>query len=168
MKRAWQGVAVIAAGLVVSCAGQVPENALDAQSRQSLAQAILSQNQPSLAPVPIPFILGDTEKGCLKAAPITPRVRQEQVVQWFIVNDCTEDVSIELDNFRLKGTTRPELPFEEGRTSCTARAGQLCVPIITLRTLREKSDGAKGAFVFEYDVLLNGTKVDPEIIIEWF
>ena len=159
----------VARGLIVSvavllgCAASAPDTSQSAQMEAAV--------QPAGPPQAIHVDLSEQEPGgaCVKAAMKPVYAHHGVVVQWRVTNSCGGVHTVGVTNFRIKGTTTSYWPFTqpEGPRDCRAQPkGGTCM--ITLTIKPDRTDGAKGVWVFEYDVLLDGTKLDPEIIIEWF
>jgi hypothetical protein len=92
-------------------------------------------------------------------APGTVRAKRGTAVQWRVVNNCSADTSVGLDDWRIKGGD-PNSPFTtNGKGGCTAKPGQQCNITLSIR-------GNAGAGTYSYAISVNGSAVDPDLIIE--
>ncbi|TAK12158.1 MAG: hypothetical protein EPO35_11615 [Acidobacteria bacterium] len=87
------------------------------------------------------------------------RANRGNVVQWEVVNNCGADANVAVGDWSIKGGD-PNSPFTtNGRAGCNAGAGRSCTLSLTIR-------GNAGLATYSYSVSLNGTKQDPDLIIE--
>ncbi len=86
------------------------------------------------------------------------KAKRGGAVQWDVTNNCGADASIAVGDFIRKGGGDDD-PFVAGRTNCTAAAGKTC-------SISLKVKGDAGVRTYSYSVSINGTKQDPDLIIE--
>jgi hypothetical protein len=79
-------------------------------------------------------------------------------VRWHVVNNCSANATVALGDWTSGGGANN--PFDAaGKTSCVAAAGKDCMIALHIR-----SNAA--AATYSYSVSVNGTKQDPDLIIE--
>ena len=86
------------------------------------------------------------------------KAKRNGSVRWNVTNHCTSDASIAVGDFIRKGGGSDD-PFTAGRSACSATPGKSCSI-----SLRVKDDA--GVRTYSYSVSINGTKQDPDLIIE--
>jgi hypothetical protein len=86
------------------------------------------------------------------------KAKRGGVVQWDVTNNCSADAAVAVGDFIRKGGGADD-PFVAGRTNCSAVPGKGCM--ITLHV-----KGEAGIRTYSYAVSINGTKQDPDLIIE--
>jgi len=180
MRHARSGLVVAGIALVLGCGvnGQTPPPAPGGAPPQAVTgdQPLLNQFVAPDERVRTPWVtLSQQDGGCLKTEPLGPEyTKKGRQVVWLVFNDCKETALVRVDNFVIKPppgqTAISDYPFDPGAQQCTAPPGGRCLIRLTVR-----QDPPKGApavrpvvYVYSYDFLVNGTRTDPEIIIEWF
>ena len=86
------------------------------------------------------------------------KAKRGGAVQWDVTNNCSADATAAVGDFIRKGGGADN-PFAPGRTSCTAAPGKTCTITLAVR-------GDAGVRTYSYSVSINGTKQDPDLIIE--
>lgn len=87
------------------------------------------------------------------------RAKRGANVQWNIVNNCSAAASVSLVDWIVKGGGANN-PFDpSGNPSCSAAPGKGCTV-----TLHIKANAT--ATTYSYSTSVNGTKQDPDLIIE--
>jgi hypothetical protein len=86
------------------------------------------------------------------------KAKQGGVVQWDVTNNCTADAAVAVGDFIRKGGGADN-PFVAGKTSCSAAQAKTCSITLVVR-------GNAGIRTYSYSVSINGTKQDPDLVIE--
>ena len=86
------------------------------------------------------------------------RAKRNGQVRWSVTNHCTSAASVGVSDFVRKGGGADD-PFVKGAPDCSAAAGKSCMITLKVR-------GDAGVQTYSYSVSLNGTKQDPDLIIE--
>lgn len=99
--------------------------------------------------------------------PTSDAVRGGNHVIWWIVNESKTRHKVVLRNFRVKCTGESEWPFNDPQhdPSEIVNAGE--IGRIRLETKNKGPDKKTGAWPYQYDIVIDDTPVEPEIIVEW-
>lgn len=88
------------------------------------------------------------------------RARRNGAVEWTVVNNCRAEAVVRLDEWIRKNDNGAESPFDPaGVATCTAAPGAQCVIALRVR-------GNAQVTTYSYSTIINGTKNDPDLIIE--
>ena len=89
----------------------------------------------------------------------TIKASRGATVQWVVTNNCGADAGVKVGDFIRKGGGGDN-PFDaSGNDSCSAAPGKSCNITLHVR-------GNATQTTYSYSVSINGTKQDPDLVIE--
>lgn len=86
------------------------------------------------------------------------RAKRNGTVRWEVTNNCTSAATVSVDDFIRKGGSADD-PFVAGKTDCAAAPGKSCSISLSVKSNASVQ-------TYSYSVSINGTKQDPDLIIE--
>jgi hypothetical protein len=116
--------------------------------------------QAQTRPVPTDratITLANAGSGCGKSLNTndgsTIHTKQNHAVQWDVVNNCAANAAVAV------GKWAPNSPFAGGNSDCSASRGGGCRITLAVR-------GNTPLGTYHYTVSINGTDVDPDVVVE--